>query len=93
MAVLQDREETEDPVDLGGLAVGLVVRADLKVLEHGHLRKDPASLGDMADAELDGLVGGEVGDVDAVETDTTQRCVVQARDHPQRGRLTGPVGT
>ena len=90
-ALLEDREELVDLTELRGLAVRLVKGTDLEVLEHGHLREDPASLRHVTDPELDGLVCREARDVDAVEPERALGRVVQSRDHPERGRLAGAV--
>jgi hypothetical protein len=74
--LLQDREQLEYPVGFRGLVMGLAERTDVEVLEHGHLREYPASLGYVADTKLHDIVGREVGNVDTVEADRTQRRVV-----------------
>ncbi len=73
------------------LVVGIVVRADLKILDHGHLWEDPPPFRHVTDPELDGLVCREARDVSTVEADRAPRRVVQSRDHPQRRRLAGTV--
>src|SRR5215471_5891886 len=51
--MLIDHPECGGDVGLVGLQVG----AHPEILEHGHLRKQPAALGHMSDAEADDLMG------------------------------------
>ena len=63
LALLQAREEGEDPLDvpLPVRAGALDEGAHPEVLEDGHLREDLAPLRDLDDAQLDHLVRLELG--------------------------------
>ena len=65
--------------------------AHLEVLEDGHPREDPASLGGVADADHDELVGSGPRDVLALEDDVATARVEQAADRLEGRRLAGAV--
>ena len=71
MRSFEPREQREDLLDVLRRTSALVRRRApiCRFSQHGHAREDPPALGRLADAEIDDVVGGEPGDVLAVEDD------------------------
>ncbi len=92
-ALLEDREEREGRVEVGVDALVLAgERTQAQVLLHGEPREDPPTLGGVRQTELDDVVGGDRGEVLALEGDRAGHRAQQARDGAQGGRLAGTVG-
>ena len=65
--------------------------ADPEVLEDGEVGKDSLLLGHVGDAPGGGLVGGESGDVLALQADRPAHEGEQASQRRQQRRLAGAV--
>ena len=93
-ALLQTGEQLVDPLEvLLDLRLVLAqVCADLQVLHHRQVRKDPAPLGAHGDAGRDDLVDGLAQQLLAVPEDGPGAGLHQAGDGAQGGGLAGAVG-
>ena len=92
-ALLQPREELEDPVERlpDPCPVFPLEGAHLEVLHHAHAREETPAFGRLADAHLDDRMRRVLRDVPALEADLPLARVVQAVDRPQGGRLARAV--
>ena len=68
------------------------LRGDPQVLLDRERREEPPTLGDQRDPHLHAAVGGDAGDVGAVEADRARARPVGAGDRTQKRRLAGAVG-
>src|SRR5205085_8489436 len=93
LALGEPREERVHALEVlfDARAVAALESAHLQILQDGHARKEPASLGGLRDAHLDDVVRGPPRDVPTLEVDLSLAGRVEPVDRAQRRRLAGSV--